>query len=1185
MPIAGQTAYNTFIQPVIDRYGYVQNGVPTGGGFIGYGSQFDQNDFFRNAGQLGYNLTLGSNVAPRAPRRLPALRGRRGPDPQLERLGRASPCPAAARASRARRSSTRRASSSRATGAAAPIHSEYQSQNFELNDTIKWRNWTFNLGVLASNDTLYGQGLREDAVDPLRLRARPRATSTRCTRSPFGKMIQPRLGATWAYNGKDTVYASYATYNPAASSLPRAASWDRNLVGDLHRRLLRRERRALRHRPGRLLLRQAVRRGPDPRTIDEFLIGTARQFSPSWSARLYGRYREGSHFWEDTNNNARVAFNPPAGIPRELYIPDLTGAAGPDRQRLHLRHRRARRRVHEVLRGHGRVRVARRQDLRARLVHLEPLLRQLRPGQLDRPQQRHQHLHRLVEHRRRRRPPALGHQGRRPARRPPAPAEAVRLSLSWPGTRPSAPSSSPSRASRGRRWSFEPYRALTTSTSDTNRYAEPAGSRRIGLALAARPQLHAELPAAAAASNLQLVGRPLQRLRQADRLQHPAARRTTRPSARPRIFFDPRRIQLAARFMFYELEPARAVAEPFVSGRRNSRSLAISGRVVASARCRARVDPRGPVGLLQQHADLRALEERHRVARDATAARDRARRAPPGSAARPGRARPARGRARTPRPAPRAPARTPRARRRLLRAIASCPRRTSSAAVGGRRPTPAAAARSPRPTAPAAPAPRERLERRQPIGRLRDHLLEQRHGARPLRPARVVQREVGAHVAASSGAIAARPLERRLAPARRGRAPSARSPAAARRRGCPDPRRRIRREQRDDRRVLLAHEEARRLLEQVEAARHVRGPRRVLAHDRRRARADVAEARQLPARLLVERLPSPAAASSDGTGYSRSASRTAARQVGARREVARLAPDRRRRRRSRPCPRGSPSAGPRPPSPAAASRTTRNGFIASPRTTSARPARAGCRRIRRPAQSRIVWKTRRVLTGASTTPGATPGPDDAPAARASSTGRAGCRAAPRRGRRAPRRDRPRPRWRRGPAACCSNGCDQAPELLVHRRDLAEVRPRREAAAERLGRRVRRVRVEVVHPQEQRLRRSRRGQVARARRSVVSRADRSARPVRQRVVVDVEAAREPEAARQHEGRDERGRAVARAAAAAPRATGVLGGERRARSRARRGRPDRAPSSSRRATAASPARSRTPGGSAGPAAPAR
>ena len=42
---------------------------------------------------------------------------------------------------------------------------------------------------------------------------------------PFSKMIQPRLAATWAYNGSDTIYGSYARYNPSASSLPRAASW------------------------------------------------------------------------------------------------------------------------------------------------------------------------------------------------------------------------------------------------------------------------------------------------------------------------------------------------------------------------------------------------------------------------------------------------------------------------------------------------------------------------------------------------------------------------------------------------------------------------------------------------------------------------------------------------------------------------------------------------------------------------------------------------------------------------------------------------------------------------------------------------------------------------------------------------------------------------------------------------
>ena len=103
---------------------------------------------------------------------------------------------------------------------------------------------------------------------------------------PFSKMLQPRLSTTWAYNGKDTVFASYARYNPAASSLPRAASWDRNLAVDAERRL-RRQRQPVRRRERRLVVRQAVRAGPDAATIDEWLVGTAKQFtSGTVGARL-----------------------------------------------------------------------------------------------------------------------------------------------------------------------------------------------------------------------------------------------------------------------------------------------------------------------------------------------------------------------------------------------------------------------------------------------------------------------------------------------------------------------------------------------------------------------------------------------------------------------------------------------------------------------------------------------------------------------------------------------------------------------------------------------------------------------------------------------------------------------------------------------------------------------------------
>ena len=134
--------------------------------------------------------------------------------------------------------------------------------------------------------------------------------------------------------------------------------------------------------------------------------------------------------------------------------------------------------------------------------------------------------------------------------------------------------------------------------------------------------------------------------------------------------------------------------------------------------------------------------------------------------------------------------------------------------------------------------------------------------------------------------------------------------------------------------------------------------------------------------------------------------------------------------------------------------------------------------------------------------------------------------------------------------------------------------RRVLRAVRLGRRVRRVRIVVVHPQEERLRR-RRAELARApRRSCLSR---SARPDRRGalVVVPIESAREAKSPGEHERRHERGGAVARLM--------ELFGEHGPIGRhvprvfvERRDRPDRGPSSSTCATAGSREPSRTPAG---------
>jgi hypothetical protein len=176
--------------------------------------------------------------------------------------------------------------------------------------------------VLASQDTLYGQGLKNDYSTLSGYVSDP-GNKYKMYTIPFKKMIQPRVGAAWAYDGKDTVFASYAKYVPGASSLPRAASWDRNLTGtfidasfDQNGTLFAAIPRG--SSSGKLFVQNMT-----PHTVNEFQVGTSQQVTSRFSARLYGRYRHGTHFWEDTNNNARVAFNPPPGIPQTLYIPDL----------------------------------------------------------------------------------------------------------------------------------------------------------------------------------------------------------------------------------------------------------------------------------------------------------------------------------------------------------------------------------------------------------------------------------------------------------------------------------------------------------------------------------------------------------------------------------------------------------------------------------------------------------------------------------------------------------------------------------------------------------------------------------------------------------------------------------------------------------------------------------------------
>lgn len=320
-PVANQAAYNAFIQPLIDRYGYDRNGVKTGGGTVGYSTEFNEQSFFRDAGQIAYNITLGSTVQH-------DLHVGYQMSLDSEELTRSSNGWGTVTVPGGRTSYQGTPIFYTSTlillpsGVKPTIISEYRSQNVEFNDTIKWQNWSFNVGVLASKDTLFGQGLIEDRHTVSGYMAKT-GYQYKMYDIPFKKMIQPRAGATWAYNGRDTIYASYARYTPAASSLPRAAAWDRAVLNQQNRvhfdatgRLFGVE--VIGSSSGKLFQKDMT-----PRTSDEFVLGTSKQVTNNWSVKLYGRYRESSHFWEDTENDSRIRYNPPAGIPRELYIPDF----------------------------------------------------------------------------------------------------------------------------------------------------------------------------------------------------------------------------------------------------------------------------------------------------------------------------------------------------------------------------------------------------------------------------------------------------------------------------------------------------------------------------------------------------------------------------------------------------------------------------------------------------------------------------------------------------------------------------------------------------------------------------------------------------------------------------------------------------------------------------------------------
>ena len=323
-PRGGQNDYNGFIAPLIERYGFLnEDGVREGGGLVGGYYQFIDNDYFNESFQtgydymldnhelhIGYRWSLGSEEIDMASNGWGSISvpgGRSETDDGVPIYYQAYIYLAEVQDDDGQ--------------VIPPILSEIESQSIELNDVIRLKDWTINLGVIFSNDKLYGQGLRKNPDNVSGFEPAPGHTYL-MKEIGFDEMIQPRLGVTWSSNGKESVHASYARYYPAATSLPQAASWARNL---------NRETLAYFDADGNLIGADPIgaasgkwfQEGITPRSIDEFVVGYDKQISHAWTGRIHARHRKAKDFWEDTDNDARLSYDPPEGVPQEPYVPNL----------------------------------------------------------------------------------------------------------------------------------------------------------------------------------------------------------------------------------------------------------------------------------------------------------------------------------------------------------------------------------------------------------------------------------------------------------------------------------------------------------------------------------------------------------------------------------------------------------------------------------------------------------------------------------------------------------------------------------------------------------------------------------------------------------------------------------------------------------------------------------------------
>lgn len=151
---------------------------------------------------------------------------------------------------------------------------------------------TVTAGLLVNRDEYFGEDLGSTPGTK---------TKVKILTFDWDQQIQPRLGVSFVPSPQlgDKIYANFGRYyNTENKSLTRAASPTRIFTNraffDLNGNLIS-------DTPAANTQNKAIEDGLDPMYTDEILVGYARPLGVTWSAEVWGMYREVSDFFEDVS--------------------------------------------------------------------------------------------------------------------------------------------------------------------------------------------------------------------------------------------------------------------------------------------------------------------------------------------------------------------------------------------------------------------------------------------------------------------------------------------------------------------------------------------------------------------------------------------------------------------------------------------------------------------------------------------------------------------------------------------------------------------------------------------------------------------------------------------------------------------------------------------------------------------